>query len=475
MKKMLFFMFLLLVVVTNVAMAQQMAGAATNYHIMDKAEAKAFEQMNKPLLKQLKTKYNAKAFYFYQTRAGEIVIEVYPKNGFGKYILNDVGTPLYYEPVARWSCFEGEKNRIAVQRDGKWGVVNYKGEIIIPVEYVRIYFSQAYEEGVSVETDGKGIFHLANDKVFISCSPEQVNFHDSEGAVYKTIEGSLDPLNGFYLQIGSSSFRGLYTLNGNEIFPPKYSGFEIAGTTGVVKCMTMDYGTGLVLKGAKNIKTGATKTQVPPKFMDVFWNENNQWFQVTLHRNSPPISYQPDSVYVVEYKDNGIKYWDAANYEKVIEFYEGEGYGKPWSNYYLGMAAQAIAEREHKEMNRVISVLQGDGYYLPLQYPDNYKFNYVKCLDMYNSSIKYYEEYIKEGSVPDNDPTKAQARKSRGSIVTSAHEARDLYDKYTRLLSEATTKYAQHKYQIEQQKAAEAARNAETVRVVGNIIGNLLK
>ena len=119
-----------------------MAGAATNYHIMDKAEAKAFEQMNKPLLKQLKTKYNAKAFYFYQTRAGEIVIEVYPKNGFGKYILNDVGTPLYYEPVARWSCFEGEKNRIAVQRDGKWGVVNYKGEIIIPVEYVRIYFSQ---------------------------------------------------------------------------------------------------------------------------------------------------------------------------------------------------------------------------------------------------------------------------------------------------------------------------------------------
>lgn len=471
MKKMLLVMFMLLAMVTTVSTAQT-AGTATNYNLLGKAEAKAFEQMNKPLLKQLKTKYNAKAFQFYQTRAGEIVIEVYPKNATGKYILNDVGTPLYYEPVARWACFEGEKNRFAVSKNGKWGVVNYKGEIIIPVEYVRIYFSQAYEEGVSVETDGKGIFHLANDKVFISCSPEQVNFHDSEGAVYKTIEGSLDPLNGFYLQIGSSSFRGLYTLNGNEIYPPKYSGFEIVGTTGVVKCMTMDYGTGLVLKGAKNIKTGATKTQVPPKFMDVLWNENNQWFQVTLHRNSPPISYQPDSVYVVEYKDNGIKYWDAANYEKVIEFYEGEGYGKPWSNYYLGMAAQAIAEKEHKEMNRVISVLQGKYYYWPLAYPDDYKFNYVKCLDMYNSSIKYYEEYIKEERVPDNDPTKAQARKARGAIVTSAHEARDLYDKYTRLLSEASTKYAQNQYQIEQQRAAEAARNAELAKGITNLIGS---
>ena len=48
-------------------------------------------------------------------------------------------------------------------------------------------------------------------------------------------------------------------------------------------------------------------------------------------------------------------------------------------------------------------------------------------------------------------------------------------DQYTRLLSEATTKYAQHKYQIAQPKAADAARNSETVRVGGNLIGNLLK
>lgn len=441
----------------------------------NREEIKAFQKMNKELLKQLKTKYNASSVEVNLTSMGEFLIVITcKKNGVTEtYLTNDAGTPLYYEPVDGWSPFNNEKRVIAIQKGGKWGLANFKGELLIPLEYDGITFAIENEEGTS---EG-GIFHPANSRTFVTYSSQegQVNFHDAEGAMYKTVKGSMESLNDYYLVIGTQNKKGLYTLDGKEIFPQSFYEFEVMGATGVIKTVNKDYATGLKSKGAKNIKPGTTDVIVPTRFQDVTWNGTTNSFAVSLHRNEPAVPFHPDSTYVITYKDDGVKCWDAANYEKVIEYYEGVGYGQPWGYYYMGMSAQALAEKERNDMERTIRTLKGDNYYMPIKYPDNYKFNYVRCLDMYHNAAMYYEEYINEEKVPGNDPTKVQARKMRGTMVTGEHEVKELYDEYTRLLTSASTKYAQHNIAIEQQRAAQAAQSAAISRGIGNIIGSFFK
>lgn len=460
----------------NAALQQRKDVYSQAYNaVKSKEEIKEFEKMNKELLKQLKTKYNASSVDVNQTDLGEFLIVITcKKNGVTEtYLTNDAGTPLYYESLDGWSPFNNEKRVIALQKAGKWGLANFKGELIMPLAYDGVTLAMENEEGTS---EG-GVFHPANAKTFITYNSTegQVNFHDAEGALYKTVKGSMESLRDYYLVIGTAYKKGLYTLDGKEIFPQEFYGFEVLGSTGVVKSVKNDYATGLKSKGAKNIKTGVTNVIVPTRFQDVTWNGTTNSFAVSLHRNEPAVPFHPDSTYVITYKDDGVKCWDAANYEKVIEYYEGVGYGQPWGYYYMGMSAQALAEKERNDMERTIRTLKGDNYYMPIKYPDNYKFNYVRCLDMYHNAAKYYEEYIKEEKVPNNDPTKVQARKMRGTMVTGEHEVKELYDEYTRLLTSASTKYAQYNIAIEQQRAAQAAQSAAISRGIGNIIGSFFK
>lgn len=491
MKKTIFALLCMMILASHAALAQtsyveklakvqakqQRAGgsySSLNNVAQNREEIKAFQKMNKELLKQLKQKYNASSVDVVQTGAGEFLIVISCKNNgiTETYVANDSGTLLYYEPIDDCFFFNADKQFIALKKDSKWGVAKMNGELLIPLEYATVTFAAENEEGIS----NSAIFHPANGKTFItySSTEDMVNFHDAEGAIYKSFKGNIQSLDDYYIIIGSNDFKGLYTLDGKEIFPQDFYGFEVLGSTGVVKSVKRDVATGLKSKGAKNIRHGVTDVVVPAKFQDVTWDNAANVFTVSLHRNAPAIPYHPDSTYVISYKDDGEKYWDAADYEKVIVYYEGEGFGKPWGCYYMGMAAQAIADGEMALMKHTIAELKGAYYFLPIQYPDNYKFSYTSCIEMYLHAAKYYEEYIKNDQVPLYDATKAQAKKQRGIVVSAQNEAKELYEEYTRQYAAATTKYAQVQYQNELQRAAEEAQNAAIANTVSNGISSLL-
>ena len=67
-------------------------------------------------------------------------------------------------------------------------------------------------------------------------------------------------------------------------------------------------------------------------------------------------------------------------------------------------------------------------------------------------------------------PPRGRAERCEGE-----HEVKELYDEYTRLLTSASTKYAQYNIAIEQQRAAQAAQSAAISRGIGNIIGSFFK
>lgn len=440
------------------------------------AEIKAFKNMNKPLFKQIEKDYKGYIAEVRKTTLGTFFITISKKPVKGvtgkSYIMSEGGTLMYPEPVDLWKSFSNARNALALQNDKKWGVVDFDGNLIIPLSYDNVtYVSQNIESTV----EKNGLWHPANRDGFITELAGKTNFHDNGGALYKTVNGcNKRVIDSFFLALTTNGKKGLYTLDGTQLIPPVFDDYEVLSKKGVVKTIVTDEKTGLRSVGAKSFRSG-TSVEVPAQFYDVEWDESTKCFFISLHRDEPGIVYNPDSTYVVDYKDDGIKYWDAEKYDKVIEFYEGEGFGQPWGNYYMGLAAKAIAESERDILVNTINVLNNkDQYYYPIAYPDQYKINAEKALTMYLSSASYFEKYIKEDQVAEDDPTKLQARKLRGTMVSDERKYRDLLDEYTRQYAEASSKYAQVKAQLQIQQAQRAAQNAAVSRAIGNSVGSVL-
>lgn len=208
------------------------------------------------------------------------------------------------------------------------------------------------------------------------------------------------------------------------------------------------------------INPGLTTVVVPALFNDVRWNSSINNYECRVHRGDPYVAYDAMATYDFSYKDDGEKLYDGGKFQDVITFYEGEGFGKVWGNYYMGLAANEIAKKEVAKMDYVINTLNSsNSYYLPLEYPNKYKYDAGIIMTMYLSAISYLEKYISSDEVSNDDPTKIEARKLRGELVTKKNNFTKKTDDYTTAYTNAMTKNAERKsilmqQQIQQERAA---------------------
>ena len=432
-----------------------------------KSEIKAFERNNKVLLKNLKKQYKAKVDVEQNELGMFYIVIKMETDGSVRYLLADESGALLY-PDAVDSYKAGKDFFWIGQIQGetkKWGIIDMKGKSVLPTKYYTIWYVREAEIG-----EYSGVWHPANKEVFISVEKRgelTINTFVSrkDNKVLHTYEGDIKQVKGYFWEISKSSGSiannsGLYTRDGEEIFPQEYTGFSFWGSTGLVKSLrkkgTVD------VYGAKMIKPGLADTVVPALFNDVRWNSSIMDYECRIHRGDPYKRYDPAATYDFSYKDRGEELYDAGRFQEVITYYEGEGYGKVWGDYYMGLSANEIAKNEVAQMNMVINTLNSsNNYYKPLEEPERYKFDSGTIMTMYLSAISYFERYINCKDIPDDDLTKVEARKLRGELVTLKNNFSKKTDEYTTAYSNALSRNTERKVneaqqQIRQQQAADA-------------------
>lgn len=463
----------------------------------NKYEIKIFKKNNKALLKTLKNQYKSKVDVEQNEDGVFYIVIKIETDGSTRYLLADeVGTLLYPDMI---DSYQAGKDYLWLgqQQNGsmKLGAIDMKGKSILPIKYSKIHFVKEAEAGVH-----SGIWHPTNEEVFVVVEEkegETINMFISckDNKILYTYKGEASNEQGYFWKIktkvsknlsvadGSKNtsndisivsnnlaiyesrgwnnyYYGLYTNDGKEILPPEYDDFVFESSTGLIK--TKKNNGEVVLYGAKMIKPGLTTVVVPALFNDVRWNSSINNYECRVHRGDPYVAYDAMATYDFSYKDDGEKLYDGGKFQDVITFYEGEGFGKVWGNYYMGLAANEIAKKEVAKMDYVINTLNSsNSYYLPLEYPNKYKYDAGIIMTMYLSAISYLEKYISSDEVSNDDPTKIEARKLRGELVTIKNNFTKKTDDYTTAYTNAMRKNAERKaiqvqQQIQQERAAKA-------------------
>jgi hypothetical protein len=262
-------------------------------------------------------------------------------------------------------------------------------------------------------------------------------------------------------------------LDGEEIFSQEYYTFYIE-TSGFVNCFKKEPD-GLNLCGGKMLDSTISDIVVPPMFFDVTYKPTTKTIEYKMHRDDDYEVYNPQKKYTNTFKDKGERLYDKGNYQDVITFYEGEGYGIVWGDYYMGLAAEKIAKAELDKMNSVIKTLKSnENYYLPLKNPEKYKFDAGTISGMYTSAGIYLEKYINNEKVSKNDPTLAKARKLRGEIIAARNNITKKLDEYGVALQSATNRNIERERKIAEQEALRQQQEAEAARSIQRLTRSLI-
>lgn len=445
-------------------------------------EIKQFAKDNKELIKQLKKEYKADVevrmsndyvFYF--------IIKSKEKYSANKWVANETGQLIVNEPISNVLAVEGGRFLIGDLNTGLWGAYTADGKEILPRQFYAISYGPKFNGGL-YRWNNYDLYAPASQAFFMCVtgkdSDRKTTFYATDGAtVLGEYPGELSQACDKYWMTGNSGRcnRGLVTMDGKRLTDDAYEEFYFYPSGMITPRITGQYDNKLY--GAIMVNPEyALSEPVPALFHKVSWNDKTKRVQVKMHRDDAPVDYQPGQTYSVDFYDRGHGLYDAGEFQDVITYYEGEGYGHPWGYYLMGQSALSLAQAEEAKMDYCISTLKSnDKYYLPVENPENYAFNAGTVTGMYLRASNYFERYI---NLPDsvvNETWKNQALALRGKAVAGSTGVASKTEEYGRVLSSATARNIERKAAIARQQAIRQQQVNNISRSVGRIIGSFLR
>ena len=412
-----------------------------------KYEINSFEKQNKEMLKQLKKQYGSSAevkltddgfFYLVLSK------KEYKKGPEKFFLLDEVGSPLYPDWIDNYNTIKGGYFYVG-QNSGsktKWGVINLKGKQVLPIQFDNIQQSEPLAAG-NYTISSLNLWHPATNGFWLTTenSSSLHKFYSIDGSsIMHEYNGKIKSFLSYYWTIdgqGTNSF-GLLRFDGEVIYPQEYSAFKIE-PSGIIICKKKQ-DDGLMLCGGKLLDQTISTIEVPTIFNDLEYDTSTRTIRCKVHRDDEYEIYNPQITYEIKFKDKGERLYDMGKYQDVITYYEGEGYGTAWGDYYMGLSAEKIAKTEMDKMNNVINTLNSSkNYYLPIQNPEKYTFDAGTISSMYTSAGIYFEKYINNDKISPNDPTMVKARKKRGEVITARNNVTKKIEEYGTALQSATS------------------------------------
>ena len=161
------------------------------------------------------------------------------KHGF----VDSCGTELYDAEYDDIYWFAYGESIFKVKKNGKYGIVNFKGEILVPIKYNFLEFANCvnfpriicnYENNFGIiDTLGKIIVPFKYDKIYNLSCVNKIKINGKEGFIdpngYEIIPPQGDTLlNGMIHGLAINKKNGKYgfiSYGGREVLPPIYKGY----------------------------------------------------------------------------------------------------------------------------------------------------------------------------------------------------------------------------------------------------------
>lgn len=343
-----------------------------------KERQKELSKANKEFMKQLKEKYDLKGIYVQVEDDGYWYYSVYRKG----YIS---------------------------------GVLNQKGEIIVPIKYGIIEYKKPLDEGLSINLEGDTVWHRANVGCFHAESyteknkPKKFGIYRLDGtAMVDELEAKfcIESTKGYAEYSAGdlkASIHALYTQDGECLIPMGYSYCMMKDRVCIVlRRIGEVFSGGTYMHGA--IMLDGSLPPVPCQYASISYNkENNQWM-VTDPATFKKSAYNPDMAVTSEMKDKGVELFWAKKYDDVIDYYSKEGVSKPWAKYYTGAALLEKARGMDMDITGFISISKRGEMdeFVPKtsitwrQCFSGMKYDLELVKNLYTTGYKMMEAYLKE-------------------------------------------------------------------------------
>lgn len=447
-----------------------------NICFAQKQEINAFKEMNAKLLKSVKKQYKKDPFVELKDNVFYIVVEGKVNKKKMYMVLNEDGELLTPEPVASYAPFADDKNYVSFTQNfgdsQHIGMVDYRtGQIVLQPKYSQISLCHSHDAGYG----DNGEWRPAITDTWVAYDPvaNETVFFSIDGKNLKNrVTGPYTRKNMDFVAIGKGYKTGLYTMDGVEVLPQKYLTFSLTKDGFVITTATNpSLSEGRWYYGGTTINPNATQYEFNNELYGLKMVDGVPHYKV--HRDDEWISYASKPVYSVDYVDEGQKYFDNGEFDKVIAYYEGAGIDAPHGGYYMGMASKAIGDTELAKLDKVISTLKDPKtYYYPVASPEKYTFNSSLLGSQFILAQDYFDRYLRNNSDTDpNDSRILKAKKYRGEAAVARNSVARKIEDYTTAYSAAAQKYATEKTNAEIEKARQAA----AANSIATGLSNLLK
>lgn len=115
-----------------------------------------------------------------------------------------------------------EDNVLRFQKDGKYGLINFSGEVLLPAEYTNIYALNGVQKSIIVEKDNlKGVFNSALGNLIIACDYNEIkslNKETTDDGYIVGKDGKYGVLNGTGKEILSCNYLEVKNVYGNNLY-----------------------------------------------------------------------------------------------------------------------------------------------------------------------------------------------------------------------------------------------------------------
>lgn len=421
-----------------------------------KERQKELNKANKEFMKQLKEKYNLKGIFAKIEDDGYWYYSVYRKG----YIS---------------------------------GILNQKGDIIVPIKYDIIEYKKPLDEGFSVNVEGDSIWHRAN----VACFHAKTYMDKNQSRKYSIyrLDGTatVDNLeaNSCYGHLkGYTEYRrtkeytrysafpnaihALYTQDGECLIPMGYSHCRMKKKTCIISQQFGDLSSdGTYMYGA--IMLDGSLPPIPCQYSSVSYDkENNQWIvkdPVTYEESV----YNPNRTVTSDMKDKGIELFWSGKYDDVIDYYSKESVSKPWAKYYTGAALLKKASRMNLDIGSFMNISKQGKMDEVVPYTTitwrqvfsgkKYDFELVK--NLYTTGYKMMDAYLKEDSTFIKEVKRYTMVDLDYTIKTLTEQSLEFTPLWERFLKENEA--------IMAQQQAERQRVAQQNEMLSQILGTFMQ
>lgn len=272
----------------------------------------------------------------------------------------------------------------SVTAKGDWmGIIDRDGNVIIEPYYFNLRYVPALPEGMTEFIANKfsnakvEIWHPARPAHYVG-NPGKVrrgglvendvlmgfqltSILDTNGNIIKAdIPYRLTEFPGYYA-VGATSLTasdgtdfswndtghkvGLMTSLGEMIFEPEYRLINILFG---YHCYVHKYIDNIPKQGGMNLKR--PDVIVPCIYEQVTEKGDGKWV-VKLNRTSKEEIWNPAGYKTMTYRDEGEKFFDQFQYQKVIDYYANEGVGASWAKFFSGTSLVRMANSSLKKLS----------------------------------------------------------------------------------------------------------------------------